>query len=263
MVRGDRFQMGLKWTIFLGLLSLLLWLGIVFVQGIFQNRAVNQARRLGYVTASEPWSKTAAKTHLPPWLIDALRETIGPGNSSHFDRVTRVRFYKNTTTDEKLKCVSRLRTLEAADLRGTSINGEGFRHFHGLPRLRELNCTETQVADENLPLLSGIRNLEKLFVSRSRITDVGLLHLQDLENLKLLRIAHNQITNDGLIHLEPLKKLEYLDLQGTQVTDEGLKTLERYTTLRRIILYNTAVTEEAAAELRKKLPGCYVNHKGY
>lgn len=263
MTTGDEPGRRLKKTSLAGLVALVVAGIVVFSRGVIHNRAIQEAGRLGTVTATPPWIKTQLKNWLPEAWTNAARETIGPGNSSHFDRVTHVRFSRKKITDDDLAPLQWLKTLEGVSFRYTSIDGSGFRFLENLPDLKEINATKTRVDDAGLRHLSHLENLEALYLSDTRITEEGLPHLRHLANLKTLRIGRAPISDSGLAHLHPLESLEYLDLTGTLVTDAGLAQLHSFPNLRRVILYETEVTEAAASRLRESMPEVYVNHGNF
>ena len=110
---------------------------------------------------------------------------------------------------------------------GPVMTDAGLVHLRGLPKLRQLGLTHTQVTDAGLAQLEKLPELRILFVSETQVTDAGLVHLQRLKKLQAIGLYGNKITDAGLVHLRGLYELRWLNLGGTQVSDAGVLGLKQ------------------------------------
>ena len=118
---------------------------------------------------------------------------------------------------------------------GPGFGDDEAKYLKGLPKLRALSLSYTEITDAGLKHLDGLTHLESLYLKRTEITGTGLKHLEGLTDLERLNLGHTEITDAGLKHLEGLTDLEVLHLGGTQVTTQG------------------------ADSLRQALPNCYIS----
>jgi Leucine-rich repeat (LRR) protein len=142
----------------------------------------------------------------PEWIEDGpewLRKIFNDGWLSWFDRV------RNVWLNE------------------TQVSDEGLKHLSGLTSLQKLWLQNTQISDEGLKHLNSMSNLIWLYLDNTQVSDEGLKSLTSLANLSWLALNDTQISNEGLKHLSDLTNLEILELQNTQVTDEGVKELQK------------------------------------
>jgi hypothetical protein len=110
---------------------------------------------------------------------------------------------------------------------GPAMTDAGLVHLRGLPKLRQLGLTHTQVTDAGLAQLEKLPELRILFVSETQVTDAGLVHLRRLKKLQAIGLYGNKITDAGLVHLRGLYELRWLNLGGTQVSDPGVLGLRQ------------------------------------
>lgn len=78
----------------------------------------------------------------------------------------------NMSNDE-LKHIAQIRTLEELTLDAVPIDGDGLAHLARLPRLKSLSLWQTRLADENLDGLLKIRTLKGVSVGETFVTPAG------------------------------------------------------------------------------------------
>jgi len=71
-----------------------------------------------------------------------------------------------------------LKKLNALDLGYSNITDEGLKHISGLTSLQNLYLYENQITDEGLKHLSSLTSLQKLSLSVNRITDDGIKYIK-------------------------------------------------------------------------------------
>lgn len=184
----------------------------------------------------------------------------------------------NLDVDRELAAVANATGLETFDATHSKITASGFRHLTGLPRLAELNLTDTGIGDACLEELEGLAHLRKLVLRRTKVTGAGarfLAHLPALEEVNLgkapltdegarglrgltrvrrLYLDDTALSDAGVANLAGLTRLETLELSGTKVTDAGLEHLRGLVNLRKLFLNDTAVTDKGIERL-----GCLAN----
>ena len=98
-----------------------------------------------------------------------------------------------------------------------------------------------------------------LNLGKTQITDAGVASLAKFKELRRLHLDNTKITDKSLATLAKLPHLEYLNLYGTGVTDAGLAHIKGLKNLKKLYLWKTKVTKEKADELKKSIPGIYIN----
>ena len=161
------------------------------------------------------------------------------------------------TTDDDLRGLKRLPTLETLELQSTKVTDAGLVHLKGLTNLKELGLALTQITDAGLVHIKGMTKLQELDLRGTKVTDAGLVHLKGM-NLKLLGIPGPATTDLGLKHyLAALKPSTKLSLYRWKVTNAGLVHLKGLTNLTRLSLPRQ-ITDAGIAELQKALPNCKI-----
>lgn len=152
--------------------------------------------------------------------------------------------------DDNLVHLDGMPSLRELYLSCSDVTDAGLVHLRGLAELRTLYLGGTSVTDAGLIHISGLRYLQTLNLTGTAITDDGLAHLRVLTGLRRLMLRETKVTDAGLAHLHNLVELEWLDLGGSAVTDNGLVHLNGLTNLQRLELPNTAVTDAGMVYLR-------------
>ncbi len=107
------------------------------------------------------------------------------------------------------------------------ITDEGLRHLSGLRSLERLDIQSPVITDVGVENLKGLTQLRSLAFYSPKITDAGLAHLNGLSRLEYLELSGSQVTDAGLGQLKGLAQLRYVYLYGTKVTDQGVKDLRQ------------------------------------
>jgi hypothetical protein len=94
------------------------------------------------------------------------KETVGPQWLSQwgfrFGRVTFVDLGGTEISDDGLKHLSRLQSLNSLSLNFTGVSDDGLKHVSSLPNLELLQLNETAISNEGLEHLSSLTNLKWL-----------------------------------------------------------------------------------------------------
>ena len=125
----------------------------------------------------------------PQWL-----QKLGIG----FDRVVFIDLFRSQVTDETLKHLSRLTSLQVLWLDRTRTTDNGLKLLSRLTNLETLSLGDTAITDNGLKHLSGWTHLRQLSMRNTKITDAGLKHLSGLTNLNLLELDDTEVTGDGV-----------------------------------------------------------------
>lgn len=161
---------------------------------------------------------------------------------------------RTDVTDEGLKHLKSMESLEVLYLQRTDITGTGLKHLKILANLRRIYLDHTKVADENLKHINEFKNLETLSLPDTEISNDGLKHLKGLKNLRDLDIDNTHITDSGVEHFRGLTNLRDLDLENTNITDAGIEHIKGLKNLRYLDLESTDITDEGIKELKDALP---------
>jgi hypothetical protein len=156
-------------------------------------------------------------------------------------------------TSEGMKYVARLQELRELDLSQSGIADEGLWHLRELPSLRVLNLEGAGsagvldgpgITDKGAKALAHHTKLRSLDLSWTRVTHEGVAFLSPLVELRELDLTGTYIQDKGFKHLAPLQKLRYLGLGRTPITDEGMEFLAGLKELRGLSFYQTRITGE-------------------
>jgi hypothetical protein len=91
-------------------------------------------------------------------------------------------------TDEGLKELTGLKTLQYLFLYNTPVTDAGLKELAGLKSLRALSLSSTMVTDAGLKELSRLKSLQYLYLQHTQVTDAGVAELQKaLPQLKVER----------------------------------------------------------------------------
>ena len=99
---------------------------------------------------------------------------------------------------------------------------EGLRHVKGLQSLETIFLSDSPITDVGLESLSELTQLQSLSLDSRPVTDAGLQSIEKLIQLRDLRLGSTQISDRGLEHLARMTQLKILNLRHTQITDAGL-----------------------------------------
>lgn len=135
---------------------------------------------------------------IPTWLYP-LRELIGV---EAFGEVIDVRLPNSPTTDNDLRYLADVPTVECLWLADTKVTEEGLPHLRACPTLRFLGLDGVPITDRGLIEISKFTELERLFLNRTKVTDKGLVHLKKLTKLKFLCLMGTAITDEGYRRLQ-------------------------------------------------------------
>ena len=197
---------------------LLLMTLVCIVCGAWLNRAIRQrtaVRRFYELTAarddSYPSGESAVtmtyryrgkneyyKPIVPKWQ-HPLRDALG---EEAFGEVTGVQLMRTAVTDDDLRLLAAVPTIEYVNLNSTQVTDAGLVHLRACPKLNMLQCDATPITDAGIAELTRHQNLASLSLSGTKITDAGLEHLAKLPKLKELWLRNTAITDAGYKKLQ-------------------------------------------------------------
>jgi hypothetical protein len=114
----------------------------------------------------------------------------------------------------------------------------------------EVNANCTDIADDDLALLSEFTEITDLSLEETTITDVGLMHIRNLQKLEWLNLYRARIGDDGLQEVARLKSVQHLPIGDTKVTDAGLAHLSDMKQLVYLGLRGNNVTDAGMRHVR-------------
>jgi hypothetical protein len=110
-------------------------------------------------------------------------------------------------------------------LNSKSVTDLGASQLTGLPTLKSLWLTYTQVSDEAAESIGQLRMLYSLDLSSTGFTDAGLVRLQNLPHLTYLKLVGTTVSDAGVDSLLAMPNLYEVDLSGTRVSETGVLRL--------------------------------------
>lgn len=184
----------------------------------------------------------------PHWLEDLWGELV-----PIYEEVRSIKMPRKAT-DEDLRIVEGLASLESLSISRAQITDEGLKHLRGLSNLEWLWILDSNITGAGLTGLRDSTKLKRVWLYNTRFNDDGLRNLSGLTSLLYLDLRGTDVSDEGLKHLEGLLFLESLSLDGTRISDRGLKHLPGLVGLRRVYLQNTAVSQGGIEYLRATMP---------
>ncbi len=155
-------------------------------------------------------------------------------------------------TDRGVEVLAKL-PLRKLCLNQTHIGDGAAKSLSGIPSLRTLDVSETEMTDKGIALLTKLP-LKTLKISDlTSATDRGLGSVGAISTLRDLDLQNNQHFGSSLSLLAGLK-LESLNLRNTAVRDSDIASLSKMTTLRKLDLSKTCITDAAVRLISAKLP---------
>ena len=135
-------------------------------------------------------------------------------------------------TDQGLKSVAELESLERLELGATGITNEGLREIARLPKLQHLGLERSAVTSPGLVHLRPLQSLRFLGLTFTNIDDSGLEAIAELRSLETIGLSNTKVCGTSLAALARLPKLTSLELRGCPLQDgSGLAQLKKLTHL--------------------------------
>lgn len=153
-------------------------------------------------------------------------------------------------TDKGLPVLSKLKYLNALDLAGSSVTGQGLRSIGDL-NLGFLTLDECgALTDADMSAVAAFKNLAGLSMRNCPgINDGAIYRLTSLQALNSLDLSHTAITDKTASILGKFSHLDTFIAFDTKLDDAAAKQLSKVSTLRRVYLGRTRVTDEGVAAL--------------
>jgi internalin A len=166
----------------------------------------------------------------------------------------------NEITDDGLKILSRMQSLEEVSLGGGSITDAGLEHLKGLKKLNYLLLWGDRFNGNGLAHLRESPALRVCNFGSVYITDESLKHLAAMPHLENLSLARDvKISDRGMALLGKSRTLRKLDIQGTQVSAQGVEYLAKVKTLEHLELPESSMTDATVSSVGK-LPDLKLLH---
>jgi hypothetical protein len=161
--------------------------------------------------------------HLPTW-VNSVRGRIGIPNP-----VTDVILHGSQITDADLASLGGFSHLRSLSFDQCAITDEGVKWISRLRTLEHLSLGACPtITDTSLAYLRSLKSLASLnlYAPGKRISSCNICCLSALPKLDILAVADcDGISDDAVEALASLKRLRNLDIRGTSISDEGTKRL--------------------------------------
>ncbi len=157
-------------------------------------------------------------------------------------------------TDEGLKELAEIQSLNYLDLTDTKISDAGLRYIEALP-IDTLYLNNTAVTDAGIPSLLKMKRLQRIFLTGTHITDKALQAL-GAKPLERLAIGDGEVSDKGLEEFgRKNHSLKWLDVDRVRaITSTGIRSI-RHLPLRQLFLTDCkGIDDETAAEIAEYWP---------
>jgi len=132
----------------------------------------------------------------------------------------------------------------------------------GVPGLRQLDLSCTNVSDVGMEYVSRLRNLDALYLDGTDVSDASGPLFARLAQLKTLSIVHSNVTAAGLFQLKALPMLEVLLVDDAQLTPAGMRQLAVFPSLKHVrVSCDPVYIRVFREEARSVLPSVVIDFK--
>ena len=143
-------------------------------------------------------------------------------------RLRAVRLAGTAVTDDGMKTIGKVSSLEDLDLRDCGISDDGLSHLTGLSRLKALRLSgksgDCTVSDDGMIHVAKLPALKVLGVDFLWISEDGVQAITALKNLQELYMAETTIGNDAVDLFAEFPQLKKLRQARNQIDAEGVQT---------------------------------------
>ena len=136
-------------------------------------------------------------------------------------KITEIELVGASITDEGLRKIRRLPSLQKIHLGKTRVTGVGLAELDS--PLKDLNLAGTLANDEGMAAIARISSLERLDLARTKITVLGVSRLRRLRNLSYLILDRCDIDDEALIHLQAMPQVTRWRAVGTRMVRQTTK----------------------------------------
>ena len=192
------------------------------------------------------------------WLREVLPERYGSLTGEELAALTELDLRGAPITDDDLRHLAALPSLESLSLHGTPITDAGLAHLGDLVRLRSVVLRGTQVTGTGIRYLP-VDTLEALHLCGSGTSAEDLRYLPPMPQLQTLKLNFLELDDAAVAALNVYPALRHIELDGSRIDDAGLESLlEQNPGLVRIELRNSQVTDDGVQRIVGEHPGCEV-----
>jgi RNA polymerase sigma factor (sigma-70 family) len=147
-------------------------------------------------------------------------------------------------TDAELKKIAVLSNVRLLNLGGAKITDEGVKELQRMPKLEDVWLAGTAITTEGLKHVSKAKSLKVAGFYNTNVDDLGVAALAPLADFESLALDKTRITDRALIHLAAFPKLKKLTLGQSKISNDGLKALLKLQNLRTLYLNETPISDD-------------------
>ena len=161
-----------------------------------------------------------------------------------------------TITDDGLRHLVRVATLETLTLQCDQVTVKGLQHLSRLPKLQTLGIVYNPAIDNDVAAtvstFKSLRDLSLFQLTRSspRLSPRACGQIARLP-LSRLRLENISIGDDGLNELARCTTLTSLYLRNTDISDQGVEVLWRLTSLTELSIINCPISDRGMPGIAK------------
>lgn len=158
-------------------------------------------------------------------------------------------------SDMDLIPLVQLPRLRAVRLGGTAVTDDGMKTIAGIASLEDLDLRDCGISDDGLAHLVGLNKLKALRLSGKSgacsVSDDGMVHVAKLPNLKLLAVDYLWISEDGVKQIVGLDNLQELYMAETTIGNEAVELFAMFPRLKKLRLARNQIDAVGIAGLPK------------
>lgn len=162
-------------------------------------------------------------------------------------------------TDASARALSQMPVLRELIIPQTAMTEEGIRMLGNIRTLERLDLSLTEASDESLSSFAGLEKLRWLRLRSTSVQGPGLQYLARCKNLETLHLSELSPFNcDELKHLVGHTSLKELILSGTRLDARAISHLKGYSNLELLEMNECGVGEADLRALKLALPKCAI-----
>jgi len=202
--------------------------------------------------------------HLPLHDLNLFGTNISDRGVQHIAKIKTLRSLNIGATqisDEAIEQLSSLVDLEVFRFCATKITDKGFQSLARLRNIRQLDVSDIPVSEKSFRLIGSLPKLESIDLGGVKVTARDIEDLRSAPCLRHIILFRSELNDAELHALSELKGVRTLQLSRNPFTNNGVAYLGKMTNLINVSMLECPnVSPGAVAQLKKRIPGCQIEH---
>lgn len=227
------------------LLIAFLALGLVTLQG---EKKTEEQRR----AVARAGGRTETERHVPAWL----EMIAGPDFHSFLDRteLVQVRLMGEKFGDSDLALVVGLPDIRTLNVSNSNVTNEGLKEIAKIKSLRSLDLSRTKVTE--IASLTALADLEELILTFTEVKEAALEPISQFAKMRNVSFSGLRVGNRAIEWVAKCQHLEALNIDYAILGENALQPLHERQTLKFVSVKDAKRDPADFAAAKKALPNC-------